>query len=73
MSIFTLGDEIKRLRKERGISQEELASMANISRATLSKLENGYLSKVSITTLESIVALLGYTIEIKAKNPFIKR
>ena len=70
--IFELGVKIKNLRKEKNISQEELAKKAGISRATLSKIENGYFSKVSVVTLEKILAILGYTLEIKPKNPFVK-
>jgi transcriptional regulator with XRE-family HTH domain len=70
--IFDLGVKIKNLRKEKNISQEELAKKAGISRTTLSKIENGYFSKVSVVTLEKILAILGYTLEIKPKNPFVK-
>jgi transcriptional regulator with XRE-family HTH domain len=48
-----LGDAIKEIRKERGYSQEELAEIMQISRSTISKIENGkfafsvdYLSKL---------------------------
>ena len=70
--IFDLGVKIKNLRKEKNISQEELAKKAKISRTTLSKIENGYFSKVSVATLEKILSILGYTLEIKPKNPFVK-
>jgi len=70
--IFDLGVKIKNLRKEKNISQEELAKKAGISRTTLSKIENGYFSKVPVVTLEKILAILGYTLEIKPKNPFVK-
>lgn len=36
-----LSDNIKRLRKEKGISQEELAEKLNVVRQTVSKWENG--------------------------------
>ena len=42
-----LGFRIKQLRKEREISQEELAHQLNISQSKLSKIENGKL-KVSL-------------------------
>ena len=41
MILSELGKTIKTLRKQKGLSQEILAQEANISRATLSKLENG--------------------------------
>jgi len=73
MILFELGEKIRTLRKEKGISQEELAKKAGISRATLSKLENEYMTRISVATLDKILGLLGYTIDIKPKNPFVKR
>jgi len=49
-----LGAEIKRIREKKEYSQEDLAVMMNVSRTTISKIENGkfnfsidYLSKFS--------------------------
>jgi len=65
-----LGKTIRDLRKQRGLSQENLAYQADISRATLSKLENGYIANISIVTVNQILSLLGYEIDIKLSNPF---
>ena len=73
MILFELGEKIRTLQKEKGISQEELAKKAGISRATLSKLENGYMTRISVATPDKILGLLGYTIDIKPKSPFVKR
>lgn len=73
MNLLELGTKIRELRKQRGWTQQNLATKANLSRATLSKLENGYFSKISVTTMENILSTLGYSLEIKPKNPFIKR
>jgi len=70
MQLLELGEHIKKLRKEKGLTQEKLANMANISRTTLSKLENGYLANISIVTIDQILSLLGYEIDIKPLNPF---
>ena len=70
MILSELGETIKSLRKQKGLSQEALAEQAGISRATLSKLENGYIANVSIVVVNQILSLLGYEIEIKASNPF---
>lgn len=71
MNLLDLGKTIKDLRKEKGVTQEQLASSAGLSRATLSKLENGYLGNVSVVTLANILNMLGYEIDIKFSNPFI--
>jgi transcriptional regulator with XRE-family HTH domain len=70
MILSELGETIKELRKQKGLSQEALAEQAGISRATLSKLENGYIANISIVVVNQILSLLGYEIEIKASNPF---
>ena len=53
------------------MTQEQLANKASISRATLSKLENGNIAQVSIVTLNDILNHLGYELDIKVNNPFI--
>ncbi len=73
MSLLEIGKKIRLLRKERGYTQEELAKMVGISRATLSKIENSSFSKVSAVVLENILSSLGYGLDIKPKNPFVKR
>ena len=71
MILSELGKTIKSVRQQKGLSQEILAQEANISRATLSKLENGYIANISIVTINQILSLLGYEIDIKPTNPFI--
>lgn len=71
MILSELGKTIKDLRKQKGLSQESLAQQAGISRATLSKLENGYIANISIVTVNQILSLLGYEIDIKPVNPFV--
>jgi len=69
LNLLELGDTVKKLRKERGLTQEMLAQKANISRATLSKLENGNIAQVSIVTLNDILNHLGYELDMKVLNP----
>jgi len=71
VNLLELGSTVKNLRKERGLTQEALAQQVGISRATLSKLENGNIAQVSIVTLNDILNHLGYEIDIKALNPFV--
>jgi len=71
LNLLELGETVKRLRKEQNLTQEKLAQKANISRATLSKLENGHIAQISIVTLNDILNHLSYTLDIKPLNPFI--
>jgi len=73
LNLLELGEIVRRLRKEKSITQEQLAKMASISRATLSKLENGNIAQVSIVTLNDILNHLGYELDIKASNPFMSK
>jgi transcriptional regulator with XRE-family HTH domain len=50
-------DNLRRLRSERGISQEELARSAEISRAYISTLEHGRKAP-TIETLEALANVL---------------
>lgn len=48
-----IGSEVKRIRKEMGISQAELAEKSNVSIDTIRRLENGY----NLPRLDSIVPI----------------
>ena len=72
MNLLELGSSIRQLRKEKKLTQIDLAKEVGISRTTLSKLENGYLAQISIVILNDILNRLGYELDIKAFNPFIK-
>jgi len=60
MKIFEIGKKIRLLRKEKGLTQEALANLANISRVTLGKVERGQMGAVSVVTLDIILDALGY-------------
>ena len=70
MKIFEIGTTIRKLRKEKGMTQEALANLANISRVTLGKLERGKMGAVSVVTLDIILDALGYELEFKSKEGF---
>ena len=70
MDLKELGQEIQKLRKEKKLSQTELCEDLNISRATLSSLENGNGIDIGIRKVIWILDYLGYQISIKEKNRF---
>ena len=55
---ISLGERIKEIRKMKGISQEELAHLCDISPGAVSKWENN-LSRPSGNNLEKLIAALG--------------
>lgn len=70
MKLYEIGNKIRELRKNKGVTQQELAQVANISRVTLGKLERGHVGAVSIKSLDIILDFLGYEIEFKRKDEF---
>lgn len=70
MNLSELGNSIKTLRKEKNITQQQLATLSGISRVTLGKLERGEFGSVSIKTLDIIIDALGYEIDLKVKDNF---
>jgi immunity repressor protein len=49
---------IKRVREEKGMTQEQLAEKANVNRSLLNQLETGKLKNTSINTLQKIADTL---------------
>ena len=66
-----LGEKIKRVRKQRNLTQEELAEMIDISPRSLSNIEVGACF-VKSETLEKIVESLNITTEELFANNHIK-
>ena len=57
MDYFKIGQEIRKARKARALSQEELAEMVNISTTHMSHIETGK-TKLSLQVLVDIAAVL---------------
>ena len=70
MEFYKIGKKIKELRKERGLTQEALASNCGTTRQTLSKLEKGNIDKVSLQLFIKVLEALEYELEIEEKKPF---
>lgn len=67
MVVESLGNIIRERRKELGISQPDLAELAQISVNTLTKLERGE-SNPSWDVLQKVLDVLGLEIIISPKN-----
>ena len=57
-----IGRTIKKLRKEKGLSQAGLASQLGMSRSTISSIENNTIAEIGIRKVEAILNLLGHTL-----------
>lgn len=58
-----LAENIKRFRIKKGLSQEKLARLADISNNTLIKIEQGIAKEPTITTVAKIASALGISID----------
>lgn len=69
MKLYEVGEKIKTLRKEKKITQQQLAQRCGISRVTIGKIENGDVH-VTLKTLDLMLHTLGYEIEFKKVSGF---
>ena len=68
MLLEDLGSEIKRLRKSKQWSQDDLEKYSGITKRTISKIENGFIDEVGIKKVETILELLGYEFSLREKG-----
>ena len=59
---MTLGENLKRLRTEKGLSQEEVAGQLFLSRQTVSKWENNQ-AEPGVENLKALARLYGVTLD----------
>jgi transcriptional regulator with XRE-family HTH domain len=58
--LHELSNVVKRQRSDMGLSQERLAELAGLSRATINELETGKLTNLSLTRAERLANVLGF-------------
>lgn len=58
-----LAENIKKIRKKKGLTQEKLARLADISNNTLVKIEMGMAKEPTITTITKIADALKVSID----------
>lgn len=63
---MSIGQQIRKARDERGLTQTELAIKAGVSRPTVARVELGVAT--SIATLEKIADALGLTLELRGRR-----
>lgn len=63
-----IGAKIRKLREEKGLSQEKLVAKGDLSRYTLYLIETGKTDNPSIKILNKIAIALGTTIEELVKE-----
>jgi len=58
-----IGENIKKYRKKKGLSQDKLCKLADITHTTLAKIESGANDNPTIKTLRKIAAALEVKID----------
>lgn len=58
-----LGDNIRKFRNQKGLSQEKLARLADVSLPTLTKIEAGETPNPTIETVKSLASALNISID----------
>jgi transcriptional regulator with XRE-family HTH domain len=63
-----IGKTIRTLRKAKRYTQADIASKLQMSRATISGIENGTVSEIGIRKVEAILNLLGHTLAVVPRS-----
>lgn len=58
-----ISKNIKKLRKEKGLSQDRLSKMADIAHPTIIKIESGAIQSPTVETAQKIARALGVGID----------
>ncbi|MCX5782567.1 MAG: helix-turn-helix transcriptional regulator [Elusimicrobia bacterium] len=58
-----LSENIKRIRQKKGLSQDKLAKVADVTHTTLVKIESGANDNPTIKTLQKIAGALEVTLD----------
>jgi len=59
----TIAKNIKRLRKQRGLSQDKLSKLADISNNTIIKIESGAIQSPTMDTTQKIAKALDVSLD----------
>ena len=58
-----VGDNIRKIRKQKGLSQEKLARLADIALNTLTKIESGFAKRPTVQTVYKIAKALNVKVD----------
>ena len=61
--ISPLAKNIKKLRKQKGLSQDRLSKLADVSNNTIIKIESGGIQNPTIKTVQKIAKALGVSLD----------
>ncbi len=70
MEFYDIAEYLKEARKEKKLTQTQLATQVGVTRQTLAKLEKGLIDKVSLQLFIKILEALDKELHIEDKKPF---
>jgi DNA-binding XRE family transcriptional regulator len=70
MEFYDIAGHLKEARKEKKLTQSQLAKKVGVTRQTLAKLEKGLIDKVSLQLFIKILDALDKVLVIEDKKPF---
>lgn len=73
VKIKMLAKRIRELRKRKGLSQEKLARLANISYNTIVKIESGESKNPTFQTMAGIAKALSISLDVLAEERYLAR
>lgn len=63
--LFDIGQEIRKNRKHRKLTQAELAKALGMSRTTISQIESGSVQEIGVRKLSRLLNFLGLELRVK--------
>jgi transcriptional regulator with XRE-family HTH domain len=63
--LFEIGEEIRKERKRRKISQEKIAKVLGMSRTTISQIESGTVQEIGVRKLIRILEYLDLELRVR--------
>lgn len=63
--LFEIGEQIRKARKGRGITQAEIAGMLGMSRTTIGQIESGIVQDIGVRKLIRVLESLGLELRVR--------
>ena len=68
-NLSDLGQEVARLRRDKGLTQKELGALCGLAQSTLARFEKGNVSEFGSRKLLRLLEVLGYGLTVSAAKP----